>query len=100
MRRGQGDRVPIPTTADLSEAISLDREIVACSGKRFGPLIALTVAFHNADKSTVCLNEYAALCLLGALKALFPGIESSPASPARVRGTEGDVEVQCGHMSS
>jgi hypothetical protein len=99
MRHGQGGRLPIPTEAELAEAISLDREVVACSGKRFGSLIAVTVAFHNGDISTVSLDEHAALCLFAALKALFPAIESASASPARIRETESGVEVQCGHMS-
>jgi hypothetical protein len=38
VRREQGGRVPIPTKTALTEAVSLAREIVACSGKQSGPL--------------------------------------------------------------
>jgi hypothetical protein len=95
--RGQGGHVPIPTQEELKFAITEEHEIVACSGIRYGQETALNIAFHNGDKSVVLLNEYAALCLFDALKALFPGIVTPNASPAKVRKTEHGIEVQCGH---
>jgi hypothetical protein len=59
----------------------------------------MKLACRNGDIATVVLDEYAALCLSEALKALFPGIESPPASPLIRRETETGVEVQAGHMS-
>lgn len=100
MRRGHGGRLPVPTVAELSNAAAEGREIVACSGLRHGPLRALRIGCHNNDIATVALNEHAALCLFAALKALFPNIESAPASPAKVRPTENGTEVECGHMSA
>jgi hypothetical protein len=97
LRRGQGERVPPPTQEQFKEAVALDRAIDACSGVSFGPLIAMNIAFRNGDISTVCLDQIGALHLVDALKILFPGIESPPASSAR-RLPGG--AVQAGHMSA
>lgn len=94
MRRGQGERVPIPTDEDLRGAISLDRVIVACSGKRYGPLIVLTVALHNGDISTVALDVAGGFRLLRALKALIPDGPSVGAASLTGDG------VQEGNMSA
>jgi len=100
MRRGRGDRLPVPTLEELNEASASEREIVACSGLRYGPLIALKLACHNGDTATVCLDTVGRFYLLEALKALIPqGDQSPPASPVKVRGTPEGVEIQVGHMS-
>src|ERR1700682_5659162 len=97
LRRGQGGRVPLPTPEQFKDAVALDHEIDACSGVPFGPLIAMNIAFRNGDISTVSLDEVGALHLVDALKVLFPGIESPPASSAiRLPGGA----VQAGHMSA
>jgi hypothetical protein len=71
MRRGHGARPPIPTKKDLEETIAGDREIVACSGLRYGPLTALTMCLHNGGAAMVCLNDIGSMVLLEALRALF-----------------------------
>jgi len=91
--RGRGGRVPVPTDSEFREAIDLDREIVACSAKRFGPLIALKVAFHNGDTSTVSVSTAGGFHLLRALKAIVP--DGPTVGAAALSGDE----IQEGHMS-
>jgi hypothetical protein len=98
MRRGQGGRLSIPTESQLAEQIEEGREIVACSGARFGPLSALSIVCHNADIATLGLDEYAAGCLVGVLKALFPDSEKVRATVV-TEGVNG-VQAQAGHMSA
>ncbi len=90
-------RVPYPTRAELNEAVALDREIIACSAVPCGPLKAMNIAFRNGDISTVYIGEVGALCLAKALTALFPSIESAPASPVRL---DSEGRLIAGHMSS
>jgi hypothetical protein len=98
MRRGQGGRLAVPTIGDLMKADEQEREVVACSGLRFGPLTALTIALHNGDTATVCLNDIGSVVLLDALRALFPN--STPTSAALVKETANGIEVQVGHLSA
>ena|SRR5208283_2680238 len=99
MRRGQGDRVPIPTKEEIDEAIRLDREIVAVSAKQLGPLIYMKFAFHNGDTSTVSLGTNGGRHLLAALRIFFPEAAERRASGVKVRNTETGLEIQSGHMS-
>jgi hypothetical protein len=94
MRRGQGQRLPIPTEGEHQNALLQEHEAVAYSAKRYGVWIALKVGFHNGDTSTVSLDETAAIRLVQVLKALVPNVEAI--SPARV--TDGGVRE--GHMSA
>ncbi len=100
MRRGQGERLPVPTPDEYASASAEGREIAACSGLKSGPLSVMKLACHNGDTATVCVDEYAALCLSEALKAFFPTLATAPASPAKVDRTEAGIEVQAGHMSA
>ena len=92
-------RLAVPTREELSDAFSVGREIVACSGQRYGPLIAVSIACRNGDTAILSLNEFGALCLFDVLKVLFPAIQGAPASPATVHETATGVEVQAGHIS-
>jgi hypothetical protein len=98
MRRAQGGRVPLPTGAEIAEALAEGREIVACSGVRRSPLICMNVAFHTAGISTGILDEMAGRALLAALKALFPN--AAEISASRGLETEYEIAVQEGHMSA
>jgi hypothetical protein len=101
MRRGQGERVPIPTIEDLEHAIMGEMEMAACSGLRHGPLAVMTLALNSTATATVCVDELSALHMCEALKALFPNIATPVASPAKVtRLDNGDVAVQVGHQSA
>jgi hypothetical protein len=90
--------MPVPTKEDITAAVSQEREIVACSAVRYGPLIALSIALHNGDTATVILEPVGRHNLLSALKALVPDLESIVAAPV----TNGDLgpQVQTGHMSA
>jgi hypothetical protein len=83
---------------EITRAVELSREIVACSGIRSGSLIYMNIAFHNGDISTVCLDEDGARHLLAALKTLVPDAEAIHASPS-IEGTE-QPAVQEGYKSS
>jgi hypothetical protein len=98
MRRGRGGRVPLPTRAEMREAVEQDREVVACSGVKDGPQIFLKVAFHNGDISTVYLGPTGSLRLLMALKALVP--DGPIISASQTTKTETGFTVQEGHMSA
>ena len=89
-------RVPYPTKDAFNEAVASDREIIACSAVPYGPLTAMNIAFRSGDISTVYIAELGALNLAKALTALFPSIESAPASPVR-RYAAG--RLVAGHMS-
>lgn len=66
-----GELVPIPSNDTLQAALSLDQEIVACSAKRFGPQIALRLAFRNANSESYAVSTSGGLFLLRALKGLI-----------------------------
>jgi hypothetical protein len=99
MRRGQGDRLPIPTEDEFEKAVVSESEIVACSGRREGPLAALCMALNSGHTATVCVDELSAVQLVAALKALFPGCDTPPASPAVLTEIENGIGVQVGHQS-
>ncbi len=61
MRRGQGDRLPIPTHVEFEKAVVSEGEIVACSGRKEGPLAALCMALNNSYTATVCVDELGAV---------------------------------------
>jgi len=96
LRRGAGGRVPYPTAEQINEAFERDLAIEACSGQRFELGIVMNIAFRNGDISTVYLDEIVALNFVGALIALFPSIQSAPASPAKV---DDEGRVRAGYMS-
>jgi hypothetical protein len=99
MRRGHGERLAVPTLQDLNEVSAAGHEVVACSALRYGPLSVVSIACHSGDVATVCLDEYAALCLFEVLKVLFPAIAAAPASPVKVQKTESGMGLQAGHVS-
>jgi hypothetical protein len=47
MRRGQGERLPIPSADDLGAAVAEGREIAACSGLKQGPQAVLIIALDS-----------------------------------------------------
>jgi hypothetical protein len=99
MRRGQGERMPVPTKAEFEQAVIDDCEIVACSALKSGPIAALAMALNNGGTATVCVTELGAVRLVATLKALFPGCDSPPGSPTIITKTEDGIAVQAGHMS-
>jgi hypothetical protein len=99
VQRGQGGRVPVPSLTELMKAAAEGREIVALSGLKHGPLAALTLSLLNGGTATVYMDELGAHILFESVKALFPNIGSSPASPVRITKTETGMEIQAGHMS-
>jgi hypothetical protein len=99
MRRGQGGRMPIPTKQQFEKAVLDDSEIVACSALKPGPIAALAMSLDNGGTATVCVTELGAVNLVATLKALFPGCDSPPGSPAIITKTEEGIAVQAGHMS-
>ena len=99
MRRGQGDRLPIPTQDEFQQAVLNDSEIVACSGRKEGPLAALCVALNTGATATVSVDELGAVYLVATLKALFPGCDTPTASPAVLTPIENGIGVQAGHQS-
>ena len=96
--QGHGGRLPVPTLAELNRACEEGREVVACSGLRYGPLTALSIACRNGDTATLSLNANAGHVLVQALIALFP--EAQATGAARVKRTDTGCEVQVGHLSS
>jgi hypothetical protein len=96
-RRGQGQRVPIPTQDEIAEAEALGREIVACSAVTFGPLKYMKVAFRNGDISTVSLGMLGGYRLLRALKTIVP--DTPQVGVAHATETENGLQLQEGHMS-
>jgi hypothetical protein len=100
MRRGQGGRLPIPTVAELQKAIIDESMIVACSGLRQGPLAIMKLALNTLHTADVCVDSHSATILVAGLKALFPGCDTAPGSPAIVTQTESGVAVQAGHQSA
>jgi hypothetical protein len=101
MRRGQGERLPVPTLQELNEAMTTGLQIVACSGLRSGPLIALKLGCHNGGIATVYLDVIGRHYLLEALKVLVPRADQSPpASPVIRRETPDGIEIQVGYMSA
>lgn len=98
MRYGAGGRVPLPTRPEIDEANALDREIVACSAVKLGPLIYMKVAFHSGDISTVNLGTNGGYRLLRALKALVPDTEHT--GVAQMTDGEFGLQLQEGHMSA
>lgn len=99
MRRGQGDRLPFPTHDEFQNAVVSELEIVACSGRREGPLGALCMALNSGHTATVCVDVLSAVTLVATLKAMFPGCDTPPASPAIVTQVENGIGVQAGHQS-
>jgi hypothetical protein len=100
MRRGQGGRLPIPTVEELQQAIIAENQIVACAGRRQGPLAVMTLALNTMEKATVCVDTLSAVILVATLKELFPGCDTPPGSPAIVTRTGAEITVQAGHQSS
>jgi hypothetical protein len=100
MRHGQGERVPIPTTDEIADVILEDREIVAVSAVKYGPLIYMKFAFHNGDISTAALGPNGQLRLIEALKVLLPEHAESPAAGVIKLETERGFVIQSGHMSA
>lgn len=90
------DKLPVPTLEEFVQAGSEGREVVACSGARFGPLIALNIALRNGDTAILRLDTVGRYCLLSALKALIPDNESVRAAPAKEM--RDGVAVQVGHV--
>jgi hypothetical protein len=99
-RHGQGGHLPIPTLEDLKSAIAEEREMVACSALKHGPLAAVTLALDSGATATVCLDELGAHYLSEALKHLFPAVASTPpASPVKVAKTDDGFGIQVGYQS-
>jgi hypothetical protein len=94
----QTQRMPVPTLQELNEAICSERKVAACSGLRHGPLCALSIGLRCGDTATVSLNEHVALCLVDALRVLFPNIGLPAFGRAIIHEAGDNVEVQCGHM--
>lgn len=99
MRRGQGGRLPIPTQEEFKRVVVGESEIVACSGRRKGPLGALCMALNRGHTATVCVDELSAVILVATLKAMFPGCDKPVASLAIVTQIENGIGVQAGHQS-
>jgi hypothetical protein len=99
MRRGHGNRMPVPTKEEFERAVIEDLEIVACSALKPGPIAALAMALNAGHTATVCVDELSAVLLVATLKALFPGCDSPLGSPAIITKTENGLAVQAGHMS-
>ena len=99
MRRGHGDRLPIPTHDEFQKAIVNESEIVACSGRRERPLAALCMALNSGHTATVCVDVLGAVNLVATLKALFPDCDKPMASPAIQMSIENGIGVQAGHQS-
>lgn len=97
--RGQGGRLPIPTHDEFAKVVVEDSVIVACAGRREGPLAALCMALETGYTATVCVNTLSAVQLVATLKAMFPGCDTPPASPAIVTQIENGIGVQAGHQS-
>jgi hypothetical protein len=97
MGYGSGGKVPLPTKSEIDEAHALDREVVACSAVRYGPMTYMKVAFHNGDTSTVWLGSNGAFRLLRALKAIVPDTPHVGAS--LLSEIENGHSLQEGHMS-
>lgn len=98
MRRGQGERVPFPTNPEIEEANEKDREIVACSAVKLGPLTYMKVGFHNGDTSTVYLGIDGAVHMLRALKALVP--DTPHIGVAQMTTGDRGRQLQEGYMSA
>jgi hypothetical protein len=99
MRRGQGGRLPIPTHDEFAKAVVDDSVIVACAGRREGPLGALCMALDTGHTAMVCVDTLSAVRLVATLKAMFPGCDTPTASPAIVTPIENGIGVQAGHQS-
>jgi hypothetical protein len=99
MRRGHGDRIPIPTHDEFQKAVVSESELVACSGRREGPLAALCMALNSGHTATVCVDVLGAVNLVATLKVLFPGCDTPTASPAILTQIENGIGVQAGHQS-
>jgi hypothetical protein len=101
MKRGQGDRIPVPTKEEIDEAILRDHEIVAVSVKQIALMTYMKFAFHNGDTSTVSLGigTLGGFRVFEALKILFPEHGTTPASGVVVHRSETGLEIQSGHMS-
>jgi hypothetical protein len=69
MGRGHGERLPIPTHDDFQRAVVAESEIVACSGRREGPLGALCMALNSGHTATVCVDVLGVVNLVATLKA-------------------------------
>jgi len=100
MRRGQGGRLPVPTTAEFTQAVIEECEIVACSGLKQGPLAAMKLALNSGHTATVCVDVLSAVILVQSLKALFSGCDTPPASPATITKTDTGIAIQAGHLSA
>lgn len=93
----QRRRLKVPTLAEMTKAETEEREIVACSGKRYGPLIYLKLACRNGDIGTVTLSTVGKGLLVTALTALLSPEElSQPGFLAEVQRTDNGCEVQAG----
>jgi hypothetical protein len=99
MRRGQGSRLPIPTHDEFQKAVLGDCEIVACAGRREGPLGALCMALNSGHTATVCVDLLSAVTIVATLKKMFPECDKPMASPAIVTEVENGIGVQAGHQS-
>jgi hypothetical protein len=69
-------------------------EIVACSGRREGPLGALCMDLNSGHTATVCVNVLSAVTLVATLKAMFPGSDTPPTSPAIVTQSKMELEYR------
>jgi hypothetical protein len=99
MRRGQGRRLPIPTHDEFQKAVVGELEIVACAGRREGPLGALCMALNSGHTATVCIDTLSAVRLVATLKVMFPGCDTPAASPTIATAIENGIGVQAGHQS-
>ena len=99
MRRGHGDRLPIPTHDEFQKAVVNETQLVACSGRREGSLAALCMALNSGHTATVCVDMLGAVRLVATLNAMFPGCDTPTASPAILTQIENGIGVQAGHQS-
>jgi hypothetical protein len=57
------------------------------------------MALNSGHTATVCVDVLSAVTLVATLKAMFPGCDTPPASPAIVTQVENGIGVQAGHQS-
>jgi hypothetical protein len=96
MRHEHRDRLPVPTHDEFQKAVIDQTEIVACSGRKEGPSAALYMALNSGHTATVRVDVVGAVDLVATFKPLFPGCDTSPASPAP---TENGIGVQAGNKA-
>ena len=83
MPRKSFERVPLPTDADMVNALEKKREIVGFSATNIEQSLFLKLAFHTGDIGVVYLDPIRADYLLRTLQKMLPAREESDGSPVR-----------------